>query len=92
MDISINKPIKSFLRPKFSEWYSEKLSEQSVYEDDNEPVDISTARVMCIRAQWLIEVMEYLEGNPHINVNGFKHASVHQALVMLNDDYEELPM
>ena len=38
-----------------------------------------------------MEVMEYLQDNPHIVVNGFKHAGIHQALGILNDDYEELP-
>ena len=38
-----------------------------------------------------MEVMEYLEDNPHIVVNRFKHAGIHQALGMLNDEYEELP-
>ena len=38
-----------------------------------------------------MEVMEYLEDNPHIVVNRFKHAGIHQALGMLNDEYKELP-
>ena len=91
MDISVNKVVKSCLRSKFSEWYSEELSEQFINGDDDEPVDTLTARMKCVGGRWLMEVMEYLEDNPHIVVNGFKHAGIHQALGMLNDDYEELP-
>lgn len=38
-----------------------------------------------------MEVIEYLQDNPHIVVNGFKHAGIHQALGILNDDDDELP-
>lgn len=48
MDISVNKVIKCMLRLKFSEWYSEELSEKFINGDDDEPVDISTARMKCI--------------------------------------------
>ena len=76
MDISVNKVIKSLLRSKFSEWYSEELSEKFINGDDDEPVDISTARMKCIGGRWLMEVIEYLQDNPHIVVNGFKHAGI----------------
>ena len=38
MDILVNKVVKSFLRSKFSEWYSDKLTELFI-EDDDEPVE-----------------------------------------------------
>ena len=33
-----------------------------------------------------MEVIEYLQNNPHIVVNGFKCTGIHQALGMLCDD------
>ena len=86
LDISVNKVIKSLLRSKFFEWYSEELSEKFINGDDDEPVDISSARMKCIGSRWFMEVIEYLQNNPHIVVNGFKHNGIHQALGMLCDD------
>ena len=48
MDISVNKIIKSLLRLKFPEWYSVELSEKFINGDDDEPIDISSARMKCI--------------------------------------------
>ena len=35
-----------------------------------------------------MEVIEYLQNNPHIVVSGFKHTGIHQALGMLCDDID----
>ena len=48
MDISVNKIIKSLLRLKFPEWYSDELSEKFINVDDDEPIDISSAQIKCI--------------------------------------------
>ena len=60
MDISVNKVVKSFLRLKFSQWYSDELTELFL-EDDDEPVDLSTPRMKCVSGQWLVQLYEYLE-------------------------------
>ena len=91
MDISVNKVVKSLLRSKFSEWYSDELTEIFINGDDDEPVDISSARMKCIGGRWLMEVIEHLQDNPHIVVNGFKHAGIHQALGILADENDLSP-
>jgi len=50
MGISVNKMVKSFLRSKFSEWYSDELTELFL-EDDDEPVDLSIASVS---GKWMV--------------------------------------
>ena len=37
-----------------------------------------------------MKLYEHLEANPQITVNGFKHAGIHQALGLIDED-EEIP-
>ena len=37
-------------------------------------------------AQWMVALYEHLTDNPHVIVNGFRHAGVCSALGLLNDD------
>ena len=85
MDISVNKVVKSFLRSKFSQWYSDELTELFM-EDDDEPVDLSMARMKCLSGQWLVQLYEYLEDNPQIIVHGFRHCGIYDALGLLDED------
>ena len=78
MDVSVNKPAKSFLNKQFAEWYSEQLLQQ--IENQNEvpvsdvvlePVDLSLARMKDISTNWLVEMWEYIVDNPQFVVNGY---------------------
>ena len=74
LDISVNKAAKSFLRSEFQQWYSNEITQQlnsMTCEDEIEPVDLSSAKMKCIRAQWLVRLFEYLSDSPSIIVNGF---------------------
>ena len=88
LDISVNKVMKSFLWSKLSEWYTDELTELFINEDDT-PVDLSTARMKCIGGQWIVRAFEHLENNPHIIVHGFRHAGIFDALGIIDQD--ELP-
>ena len=82
MDISVNKVIKSSMRKKFSEWYSQQVTELYVNGDD-EPVDLSSSQMKCLGAQWMTEVVEHLADNPHIIINGFRYAGIWVCLMMM---------
>ena len=84
MDISVNKVVKSFIRNKFLEWYAEQVTEL-FYNDDDDPVDLSTARMKCVGAQWMVALYEHLTNNPHVIVHGFRHAGIFAALGLLDD-------
>jgi len=75
MDISVNKPAKAFLKEQFQKWYSEQVIEQLNSEDfeivELEPVELSMAVMKEIRAQWLVDMAEYISNNPDFIVNGF---------------------
>ena len=70
------------MRKKFSEWYAQQVTELYV----NEPVDLSSAQMECLDAQWMKEVVEHLADNPHIIINGFRHAGIYTALGLIDDD------
>ena len=93
MDISVNKVVKSFIRNQFSEWYAEQVTEL-FYNDNDDPVDLSTARIKCVGAQWMMALYEHLTNNPHVVVHGFRHAGIFTALGLLDDteltDYGEM--
>ena len=60
-------------------------------DDDNDlTVDLSTARMKSVGAKWIVQLYEYLADKPHIIVNGFKHAGIHSALGLLDDD-DDIP-
>ena len=65
IDISVNTVIKSLLMSKFSEWYLAELTEPFTNSDEDELVDVSAVRMKYIGGQWLEEVIEYLQDNPH---------------------------
>jgi len=52
---------------------------------DNEPVDLSTARMKCVSGKWM-----HLEDNPQRVVRGFCHAGIYDALKLINED-DDLP-
>ena len=79
MDISVNKVVKSFLRSKFTEWYSDELAEQ-FDDDDDTTIDLSTATMKFVRGKWIVQLYEHLTDRPHIIVHGFRHAEVCRAL------------
>ncbi|XP_065917245.1 uncharacterized protein [Dysidea avara] len=76
-------------RSKFSEWYSDELTELFI-EDDDEPVDLSTARMKCMSVGWIVQLYEHLEDNPQIKVHGFRHAGIYDALRLIDED-DDLP-
>ena len=88
MDISVNMVAKSFLRSKFSEWYSHKLTELFI-SDEETVIDLSTARMKCVGGQWIVQMFERLQDNPQTIVHGFRHAGIFDALSILDED--ELP-
>ena len=71
MDVSANKPAKSFLKKQFAEWHSEQLLQQIQNQNEVpvsdvvlESVDLSLARMNHISTNWLVEMWEYIVDNP----------------------------
>ena len=84
LDISINKPAKSFLKCQFEEWYAEEIFKQlrgsSSASDQLEPVDLSLPVMKELCSKWILEMFEYISANPQMTVKGFIRAGISKAL------------
>ncbi len=86
MDLSVNKSAKSFLRSEFEAWYAaEVMKQQEEIDEDGDgenfvPVDVSTARMKSIGAQWLVRLFEHLAMSPNIINNGFLKSGIPQSI------------
>ena len=68
LDISVNKSAKSFLRSEFHKWYANEIGLQltTASNEELEPVDLSTAKMKSVGAQWLVRLDEYISESPDI--------------------------
>ena len=84
MDISVNKPAKSFLKKQFEMWYSDQVTQQMEGQDIEtvavEPVDLSMGTMKELGAKWLVDMANYISDNPQFIVNSFIHAGIAKAL------------
>ena len=90
LDVSINKPTKSFLKRKFEEWYAEEIFKQlqgsTATSRELEPVDLTMPVVKELCSKWIVEMFDYISSNPHMIVNGFLWAGISKALSKATDD------
>ncbi len=92
LDISVNKPVKDFLKKKFELWYADEVAKQLVGVTDIEGVDIQPvnlcfAAIKVLIAKWLVKMSDYLSENPCFLVNGFKRAGINNSLRWDNHQY-----
>ena len=86
MDLTVNKPAKSFLKNAFSQWYADQLLQQ--LEDHDVPldqieldvIDLGLPVLKELGAKWLVMMAQYIEDNPQFIVNGFIKAGISGAL------------
>ena len=95
LDISVNKSAKSFLRSEFQKWYANEIGLQltTVSNEELEPVDLSTAKMKSVGAQWLVRLDEYISESPDIIVNGFIASGIPQSIdagmPIVNEDFSD---
>ncbi len=80
LDLTVNKTAKSFLQREFRDWYAAEVAKQLSENETLAPVDLSTARMKCVSARWLIRLFEYLENTSYHLVNGFIAAGIPQSI------------
>lgn len=79
LDLSVNKPVKDFIRNKFTEWYSQRVMEVS-----NEELSelLKLADLRNLHAKWLYDMYNHFK-EPKQQViirNGFAKAGILEAL------------
>ena len=60
LDVSVNKPVKEYLRKQFHTWYGEQICEQLNNESQHVPVDLKLSTMKPLGAQWMIKLQENL--------------------------------
>ena len=63
LDISVNKSAKSFLKSEFQKWYSDEIAQLLSNSDGDvnliDPVDLTTAKMKYVSAQWMVRLFVY---------------------------------
>ena len=90
MDLSVNKPAKSFLKRCFEQWYLDEIIKQfngkDIESTELESIGLNLTTLKELMAKWLVEMADYFAENPLIIVNGFMKAGITPAL---DGDFEE---
>ena len=94
MDLTVNKPVKVFLRRKFEEWYATKLMSQLEESDigNVQPINLGLPILKECGAQWLVEAADYISENPQMIVNGFIKAGITKALDRIEESNTDIDM
>ena len=81
-DLSVNKAAKDFLLERFRHWYAQQVMKQLQDHEDpkNVQVNLSTAVMKELRAQWLTALHDNFRCRPEQITNGFKEAIIVAAL------------
>ena len=84
------KPVKSFLKRKFKEWYAEEIFKQlqgpTATSRELELVDLTMPVVKELCSKQIVEMFDYISSNPHMIVNGFLRAGISKALSKATGD------
>ena len=88
LDITVNKPAKSFILNKYNEWFSKQL------EKGIQPADIKVSlgliELKVMHAKWILELYNHLCHQNEIILNGFKAASITEAVESANRVLERI--
>jgi len=72
LDLSVNKPVKHFIKQRFQEWYAEQIVQQKEDGSNIKPIAGFPMRQMKpLGAKWIMEAYDYILANPDIIRNGF---------------------
>ena len=78
LDVSVNKPAKTFLRGQFQDWYAKQVCKQLEVERDVEKkmIDLRLSIMKPLGAKWLVYMYDYFKSKPEIIMNGFKSVGI----------------
>ena len=79
LDVSVNKPVKEFLRKQFHTWYAQQICQQ-LKNGSQVPIDLKLSTMKPLGAQWMIKLQDYLKTKPEFLVNGFKAVGIVECL------------
>ena len=83
VDITFNKPEKSFIQEKYKIWYTEQTTKQINRGKNRADVEVSLnlSQIKPLDAKKIFERCKYLQGRIDLIINGFKVAGISEAVV-----------
>ena len=92
LDITVNKPAKSFIKDKYNMWYTEQVAKQ--LNEGKAPADVEVSlnlsEIKPLHAKWIYEMYEYLRGRSDLVLNGFESAGITEAVEKSNKVFERI--
>ena len=92
LDITVNKPAKSFISNSCNEWFSQQVSQQ--LEKGIRPVDVKVflnlTELKVMHAKWISKLYDFLCAQDEIILNGFKAAGITEAVESANAVLERI--
>ena len=92
LDITANKPAKSFIKDKYNMWYTEQVAKQ--LNEGKAPADVEVSlnlsEIKPLHAKWIYEMYEYLRGRSDLVLNGFESAGITEAVEKSNEVFERI--
>ena len=92
LDITVNKPAKSVISNKYNEQFSKQVSQQ--LEKGIQPADVKVSlgliELKVMHAKWILELYNHLCHQNEIILNGFKAASITEAVESANTVLERI--
>ena len=80
LDLSVNKPIKSFMKRQFQLWYANEVKKRIENPASGAKViDLKLSKLKPLGLQWLVEACHYVEKNNFIK-SGFTEAGIMEIL------------
>ena len=92
LDITVNKPAKSFIKDKYNMWYPEQVAKQ--LNEGKAPADVEVSlnlsEIKPLPAKWIYEMHEYLRGRSGLVLNGFESAGITEAVEKSSEVFERI--
>ena len=81
LDLSVNKPIKNYMKRQFQLWYAEEVKKriENPTSGSAKVIDLKLSKLKPLGLQWLVEACHYVEKNNFIK-NGFTEAGITEIL------------
>ena len=82
MDITFNKPAKSYIKENYNIWYTWQVTKQLNKGKDPAGVEVSLnlSQVKPLYAKWIFKKSRYLEGGNDLIIIGFKAAGMSEVV------------
>ena len=85
LDLSVNKPAKSFLRGKFTMWYADEVKKQMNQMDaGKQAADVKVDMSLSVKkekgAQWLEGLYVHMKSTSDTIINGFQKVGIYQVI------------